>query len=521
MVFSALKGVLLLVFIGFLGLATMYLDGLPGGVNLIFGSDEFHFSFLTAISLFVICFLLMILILKVASFIFSIISFLRGDETAIKRFFDRSRERKGLKAFSNSIIALEEGENEKAFSEAKKAEKFLKLPHMTALLGAQVARANGFISSEREYNKRLLKYPETRLVGLKGIINSTIEDGDIDTALVLAEKVKEIGSKNAKFSETIFYLQCKTGDWLGAHQSISELYKKKSSISGDQLRRKEAVVLTAAAKQSQLSGHTEKALSYARKAIKKTSGFIPALVVCAELEHLIGKKAVAVKIIKQNWALEPHPLLASVYANFFPDETPDSRLDRFQSLLRNINHLEAAIVSANLNISTENFPKARSLLVPFTETELDSRVATLMAAAEKGCGEDERVVSGWLAKSATSKRPPDWICSKCGHIDFWQPVCSKCESFDSQIWGSPSSSTELHNGLAKLPFILDNSENKSLQLNDDISGTEKSEKMQDTIKTDNENRIIQKPVEDENVKAGNRSKERETSRIVDNARKIN
>ncbi len=521
MVFSALKGFSALVFISFLGLAVMYLDDIPGGINLIFRSDEFHFSFLTAISLLFVFFIFLLIILRVAGFISSIISFLRGDETAIKRFFDRSKERKGLKAFSNSTIALEEGDNEKAFSEAKKAEKFLRLPHMTTLLGAQVARANGFISSEKEYNKRLLKYPETRLVGLKGLINSTIEDGDIDTALVLAKKARESGSKKATFSETIFHLQCKTGDWLGARQSISEMYKEKQSLSGDQLRRKEAVVLTAAAKESQLSGYPERALSHARQAMKKASSFIPAVVICAELEHLIGKKTVAVKIIKQKWALEPHPLLASVYANFFPDETPEARLDRFQSLLRNLDHIEAAIVNANLNIATQNFPKARSILVPFTERELDSRVATLMAAAEKGCGEDERVVSGWLAKSTTSRRPPDWICSTCGQIDSWQPVCSKCESFDSQIWDSPSNSTELQHGLATLPFILDNRENKKSQLKDDIFETKTSKKMQDENKTDSDqNKSIQKPSEDENIKAENRSKEREASKIADNARKI-
>ena len=84
-----------------------------------------------------------------------------------------------------------------------------------------------------------------------------------------------------------------------------------------------------------------------------------------------------------------------------------------------------------------------------------------MAAAEKGCGEDEKVVSGWLSKSTTSKRPPEWICDRCGHIDSWRPVCSKCDTFDSQIWASPSNSTELHHGLTTLPFVLDSSEVKA------------------------------------------------------------
>ena len=121
----------------------------------------------------------------------------------------------------------------------------------------------------------------------------------------------------------------------------------------------------------------------------------------------------------------------------------------------------------------------------------------------------------------SSRRPPDWICSTCGQIDSWQPVCSKCESFDSQIWDSPSNSTELQHGLATLPFILDNRENKKSQLKDDIFETKTSKKMQDENKTDSDqNKSIQKPSEDENIKAENRSKEREASKIADNARKI-
>ena len=89
--------------------------------------------------------------LKILNFLSSVLSFFRGDETAIKRFFEKSKERRGLKAFSNSLIALEEGENDKAFSEAKKAEKLLRFPQMTALLGARATRANGLISSEKEY----------------------------------------------------------------------------------------------------------------------------------------------------------------------------------------------------------------------------------------------------------------------------------------------------------------------------------------------------------------------------------
>ncbi len=514
MIFSALKGFFLVILIGILGLMAVYLNDNPGGVNLVFQSEEFRFSFLTTVVFLIIMVILILTLIRVLAFLSAALGFFRGDETALKRFFDRTREKKGLKAFSNSLIALEIGENDKAFTEAKKAEKFLKIPQMTALLGSRTTRANGLISIEREYNKKLLKYTETRLVGLRGLINSSVEDGDIDTALALAEKATELNPKNANVTETLFSLQCKNKDWEGANKSVSQMFGQKKNFSGDDLRRKETVVLTAAAKESQLNGLTDKSISFARQAVKKTSNFIPAIVVCAELEHLVGKQAAGVKIIKTAWTLEPHPLLASVYANFFPEETPENRLDRFQSLLRNLDHPEAAIVSANLHIAIEDFPKARSVLVPFTEGEVDSRIATLMAAAEKGCGEDEKVVSGWLAKSITARRPPEWICKQCGQIDSWKPVCLKCDAFDSQIWESPSNSTELHHGLTTLPFVLGSSEAKP----------EEGPKEKITEEEMDDNSFLEDQTMDANeenkTQGKERSKEKDTSEIADNARKI-
>ena len=522
MIFSALKGFFVLIFVGILGLLAGYLNDTPGGVNLVFYSEEFRFSFLSAIFFLLIIIVAILILIKILNFLSAVLSFFRGDETAIKRFFERSKERRGLKAFSNSLIALEEGENDKAFSEAKKAEKLLRFPQMTALLGARATRANGLISSEKEYNKKLLKYPETQIVGLRGLINSSLEDGDIDTALALAEKAKKLNPKNVGVTETLFNLQCKNQDWEGAHKSVSEMFRQKQSLTGEELRRRESVVLTAAAKENQLNGLTEKSLSLARQAVKKTPEFIPAIIVCAELEHLVGKKSSGVKLIKSAWAVAPHPLLASVYANFFPEETPENRLDRFQSLLRNLKHLEAAIISANLHIAIEDFPKARSVLVPFTEAELDSRVATLMAAAEKGCGEDEKVVSGWLSKSTTSKRPPEWICDRCGYIDSWRPVCSKCDTFDSQIWASPSNSTELHHGLTTLPFVLDSSEVKPEKdtghISDDIEGDLAHEERE--VDSNSEVAPDLSSEEENETKGKDRRKEKQTIDIADNARKI-
>ena len=102
MIFSALKGFFVLIFVGILGLLAGYLNDTPGGVNLIFYSEEFRFSFLSAIFFLLIIIVAILILIKILNFLSAVLSFFRGDETAIKRFFERSKERRGLKAFSNS-----------------------------------------------------------------------------------------------------------------------------------------------------------------------------------------------------------------------------------------------------------------------------------------------------------------------------------------------------------------------------------------------------------------------------------
>ena len=251
MIFSLFKGFFIIIFAGILGVIAGYLNDLPGGINLVLNAQEFRFSFLTATLIILILIAVIFLVFKILAFFSAILSFLRGDDTAIKRFFEKSREKRGLNSFKVTHSFGRRRER-KGINGSKKAEKLLRLPEMTALLGAKVSQFSGFISTEKEYNKKLLKYADTRLVGLRGLINSSIDDGDFTTALALAMKARELNPKNASISQVLFKLQCEIGDWEGAHKSVTEMYKQKHSLTGDELRRWETVVLTALAKENQL-----------------------------------------------------------------------------------------------------------------------------------------------------------------------------------------------------------------------------------------------------------------------------
>ena len=81
--------------------------------------------------------------LRLISLFLAILRFINGDETAVSRYFDRNRERKGFRALSEGMMALASGEGSIALSKAKRAEKYLKKPSLTNLLAAQAAEIAG------------------------------------------------------------------------------------------------------------------------------------------------------------------------------------------------------------------------------------------------------------------------------------------------------------------------------------------------------------------------------------------
>ena len=74
------------------------------------------------------------LVMKLTGLLVATLRFLNGDETAISRYFDRNRERKGYQALSDGLMALASGEGRVALSRAAKADKLLDRPELTTLL---------------------------------------------------------------------------------------------------------------------------------------------------------------------------------------------------------------------------------------------------------------------------------------------------------------------------------------------------------------------------------------------------
>lgn len=465
MLWSLIKILVFVVVIAALTLGAGLLMETDGGVQITFAGMEYTFSPLQTVMAAAVLVVLVWLALKLMSLLVAVVKFLNGDETAISRYFDRNRERKGYQALTEGMMALASGEGKTAMSKAAKAEKYLGKPELTNLLTAQAAELSGDTRKATETYKQLIKNDSTRFVGVRGIMKQKLAEGDTETARKLAQKAFELKPKHVETQDVLLQLQAQAHDWAGARSTLSAKLKS-GALPRDVYTRREAVLALSEAKDVLDTTGSVEAQEDAIQANRMSPDLIPAAVMAARAYIASGKPKYAVRVLKKAWEAQPHPDLAAAFAEIEPNENAAQRLKRFGVLTKiHPQNPESRLVLAELLVVAEDFPEARRTLAGLIDDNPDARALTLMAAVERGEGAADGVVQGWLAKALNAPRGPQWVCENCNHAQGdWAPVCARCEAFDTLSWQTPpapevSSATGSH----MLPLIVGAIEDKATQ----------------------------------------------------------
>lgn len=465
MLWSLVKIVVFVAMVAAATLGASYLLEMEGGVLIAMGGIEINLTPLKAVIAAVILVLAVWLFLKLFGLLIALLHFINGDETALSRYFDRNRERKGFDALSEGMMALASGEGRKALSKAAKAEKYLDRPELTTLLTAQAAEQVGDKAKAEQAYKRLLANEKTRFVGVRGIMKQKLAAGDTDTAMALAEKAFALKPAHEEVQDTLLKLQAQKSDWKGARSTLKAKLRH-GTMPRDVHRRRDAVLALSEAKDVVAEDSTIEAREAAIEANRLSPDLVPAAVMAAKSYIAQGQKRNATRVVKKAWEAAPHPDLAAAFAAIEPDETPKERLKRFNTLVKLApKHRESRLLLAELNIAAEDFPEARRSLGDLASESPDARTLTIMAAVERGEGAPDAIVKGWLARAVSAPRGPQWTCENCHHIHAaWTPICDNCGAFDTLAWKTgPTAEVQSGVSTAMLPLIVGSIEDKSAE----------------------------------------------------------
>ena len=456
MLWSLSKVILFVVAIAALTFAAGRMSDAEGVMQITVADWEFTLGALQ-IAVVVLCFSVIIWVaLRVVGLLTATVRFLAGDETAISRYFDRNRERKGYRALSEGLMALAAGEARLALTRAQAAEKLLGKPELTTLLVAQAAEAVGDSARAAKAYKTLLSDDRTRFVGIRGLLKQKLAQGDNATALKLAEKAFELRPKHQETQDLLLKLQSDAGDWSGARATLGAKLKT-GALPKDVYRRRDAVLALQEAKIVISDTASIEAREAGIEANRLSPDLIPAAVLAARSYAEKGDKRNAVRVLKKAWEVLPHPDLAGAMAAIEPDETPLERLKRFKVLTTLRTEAdETRMLQAELQIAAEDFPEARRALGDLPTRHPTQRSLALSAAIARGEGADDASVRDLIAQALAAPLGPQWCCDTCqASHGQWYPICDNCGGFDTLTWREPKATSSYPHGFAELlPLMI-------------------------------------------------------------------
>ena len=424
-----------------------------GGVMIQYAGLELSFGALQAALLVLGLLVSFWLVLKLLGLVVALLRFINGDETALSRYFDRNRERRGFEALSDGLMALASGDGRDAMAKARKADRLLNRPDLTNLIMAQAAVANGDRQTAKATYKKLLKDPKTRFVGTYGLLQQHLQDGDTEVALKLAEHAFALKPRHGETQDVLLKLQAGREDWRGVRTTLTAKLKH-GSLPKDVHKRRDAVFALSQSRDLRAEGKLDEAQIYAVEANRLAPGLVPAALLSAEGHREQKNVKQASRILRAAWQLAPHPDLAAGFAALAPDEASAARLKRFGQFTKGTeSHPETKMLMAELYVAMADFDAARQALGDLAKTDPTMRALTILAAIERGDGADDQSVRRLLTQAISAQRDPQWICDNCGYVHHdWEPVCLNCEAIDSIAWKRPPMSEAVSPDM--LPLIV-------------------------------------------------------------------
>jgi HemY protein len=355
------------------------------------------------------------------------------------------------------MVAVAAGDPREAQRCARKAEALCADPPLTLLLSAQAAQLDGDEAAAKKFFTAMLDRPETEFLGLRGLLNQALRDGERGAALRLAERARELRPNARWVSLSLLDLEARDGRWAQVRETIAHAAKRRI-IDPERARHHRGVALYELSRAALDNGDRRRALSLAAEA----RALIPDLAApAAHYARLLledGRARAAAKAVGRAWRTAPQPELAEAYRAIHAGETPLARVKSFERLAAESpaareshlalaeaaldaqlwgearRHLERALAAApppgRGNPNGASIAAAAGVPTP--------RICLLTARLEEAEPGDHRSNREWLDRAAAAMPDPCWICADCGGESLeWRSLCPHCGAFDALDWRTP------------------------------------------------------------------------------------
>lgn len=315
------------------------------------------------------------------------------------------RQKLGEIATQRGLVALAAGDASAARAEAGRARKLLGDTPLVLLLTAEAARLSGLTDQAQAAFKQLTTHKDMAFLGHRGLLRHSMAAGDHDAAHGHARAAEDAYPGSNWLKTQRLDLAVRQQNWSAA----LALTKTPAEI---------AALATAAA---QASTDRQRAIGYAKQAVKADPTLAPAVVALAKALRDAGKLRTAKRALLEGWKTAPNALIAQAYLA----ETPAP--------------LERAQQAMELAAEKPGHPESELLL---GETSLAARLtgearrhAEAAIAAGATDGRAQNILAALDDKPPQPVTNPGWTCTACHAAQAaWTPVCPNCHNIGSLKW---------------------------------------------------------------------------------------
>lgn len=359
------------------------------------------------------------------------------------RYYSQNRAKNlGYKSLTLGLTAVAAGDGKAALKHAEKARALLPedkgLPY---LLEAQAARMDGREGDAQVSFAALLENKDTSFLGVRGLLQSSLDAGDTDSALDLARHALKLHPKQPWILRTVYDLEIGARAWSDAGETLKRAVKA-GAITKERAVSDRVAMALAIALSAEEEGLHDVAEAQYKDARKMDAFSVPSIVLAAEyyVRQRQPKKARA--LIEKTWKKLPHAALVDVWAGLMPDGDNADALARirwFEKLVK-INPANARVqVAAGMAaFDAALWGEARKFFEAAEAIRPSKELYVALAALEDKTSGHEEAAREWLAKAADVKGARVWICRESGRIyDAWSPIAQPHGGFNTIEWNYP------------------------------------------------------------------------------------
>lgn len=355
---------------------------------------------------------LLVLFMALAATIFwRLLIWLLEAPARAERAREASRRKQAGEVLARGFLAAAAGDGSEARRLAQKAAGLAEdSPALVRVLAAQAAEAAGDLTAAKAAYTAMLGFPEMRLAGHKGLMQTALTEGDRDAALRHAESAYGL-TRTARWAwRAMLEARLEAGDWAAALDLVKSALDRKIVTPLVAERARAALFAASAADLEAMDEDRTplQALNFALNAVRLQPGFSPGVVMAARLLAAGGKVSRAASLLEHAWKEGPHPALWLAYRDLKTDETPKERAARLAGLAaQQPQHRESRILNVEAALVAGDAAAARKAAEPLVEEALTARIAGLMArVAFAGGAADE--ARAWIARGVDAPQEPDW-----------------------------------------------------------------------------------------------------------------